>query len=172
MFMHPPQAILMNQTHAWGSLFAPSASGDAMPGLSWILLVEDDADHRVLIREALMRTAPAVPLDEVLDGVDAMGWLRARMGDPTSLQGGVVILDLGLPRASGFQVLEWMREIPALEHLPVVVLTASENPMDADHAFNLGARGYFQKPADFRQYLDIFQRVFRIAEAPAGGDAP
>ena len=143
-----------------------------MPGLSWILLVEDDADHRVLIREALSRAAPSVPLDEVVDGVDAMNWLRHRMGNPTSLQGGVVVLDLGLPRASGFNVLEWMREIPALERLPVVVLTASENPMDAEHAFNLGARGYFQKPADFRQYLDIFQRVFRIAEEQAGGSAP
>lgn len=143
-----------------------------MPGLSWILLVEDDADHRVLIREALRRVAASVPLDEAVDGVDAMSWLRQRMGSPTALEGGVVILDLGLPRASGFQVLEWMREIPALEHLPVVVLTASENPMDADHAFNLGARGYFQKPADFRQYLDIFQRVFRIAENQAGASEP
>lgn len=142
-----------------------------MPGLSWILLVEDDADHRVLVREALRRIAPTVPLDEVVDGVDAMNWLRRRVGAPASLQGGVVILDLGLPRASGFNVLEWMREVPALEHLPVVVLTASENPMDAEHAFNLGAKGYFQKPADFREYLDIFQRVFRIAEGPAGGAA-
>ncbi len=149
----------------------PSGSGEPMPGLSWILLVEDDADHRVLVREVLRRIAPSVPLDEVVDGVDAMNWLRRRAGDPASLQGGVVILDLGLPRASGFQVLEWMREIPSLERLPVVVLTASENPMDADHAFNLGARGYFQKPADFREYLDIFHRVFRIAEGPAGGTA-
>ncbi|HSW29608.1 MAG TPA: response regulator [Longimicrobiales bacterium] len=139
--------------------------------MSWILLVEDDADHRVLVREALRRIAPTVPLDEVVDGVDAMNWLRRRVGAPASLQGGVVILDLGLPRASGFNVLEWMREVPALEHLPVVVLTASENPMDAEHAFNLGAKGYFQKPADFREYLDIFQRVFRIAEGPAGGAA-
>ncbi|MHB1194440.1 MAG: response regulator [Longimicrobiales bacterium] len=139
--------------------------------MSWILLVEDDADHRVLIREALRRVAPSVPLEEVVDGVDAMNWLRRRVGAPASLEGGVVILDLGLPRASGFNVLEWMREVPALERLPVIVLTASENPMDAEHAFNLGARGYFQKPADFREYLDIFQRVFRIAEAPAGGTA-
>jgi CheY-like chemotaxis protein len=143
-----------------------------MPGLSWILLVEDDADHRVLVREALSRVAPAVPLEEVVDGVDAMNWLRLRLGDPASLIGGLVVLDLGLPRASGFNVLEWMREIPDLARLPVVVLTASENPMDAEHAFNLGARGYFQKPADFRQYLEIFARVFRIAEGAGGGSAP
>lgn len=134
-----------------------------MADLSWILLVEDDADHRVLVREVLVRLAPEVPLDEVVDGADAMAWLRRRAGEATNLPGGVVILDLGLPRASGFQVLEWMREMPALAHVPVVVLTASENPMDAEHAFNLGARGYFQKPADFTKYLDIFQRVFHLA---------
>lgn len=130
--------------------------------------MEDDADHRILLREALIRVAPDVPMEEVVDGVDAMDWLRRRADAPASLQGGVVILDLGLPRASGFQVLEWMREMPPLAHVPVVVLTASENPMDADHAFNLGARGYFQKPADFRNYLEIFRRVFRIAGSAGG----
>jgi CheY-like chemotaxis protein len=139
-----------------------------MPALNWILLVEDEPDHRVLVREVLLRLAPAVPLEEVVDGGDAMAWLRRRAHDPEALTGGLVILDLGLPRVSGFQVLEWMREMPLLERLPVVVLTASENPMDAEHAFNLGARGYFQKPTDFRQYLDIFQRVFHIASTKAG----
>jgi CheY-like chemotaxis protein len=140
-----------------------------MPVLTWILLVEDDADHRLLVREALRRVAPDVPVEEVIDGVDAMNWLRRRVADPALLAGGVVILDLGLPRASGFNVLEWMREMPSLERLPVVVLTASENPMDAEHAFNLGARGYFQKPSDFRNYLEIFQRVFHIAEKAGEG---
>lgn len=139
-----------------------------MVGLTWILLVEDDADHRVLVREALVRVAPTVPLDEAVDGADAVAWLRRRAGNPASVEGGVVILDLGLPRVSGFQVLEWMREVPALARVPVVVLTASENPLDAEHAFNLGARGYFQKPADFHEYLAIFERVFRLAETPNG----
>ncbi len=140
-----------------------------MSGLSWILLVEDEADQRTLIREALDRVAPGVTLHSAVDGAEAMGWLRRRARSPMEVRGGLVILDLGLPRASGFQVLEWMREMPPLVRLPVVVLTASENPVDADHAFNLGARGYFQKPADFRRYLEIFRRVFRVTgRAPLG----
>jgi len=144
-----------------------------MAGLNWILLVEDEADHRVLVREALRRLDASVPAFEVVDGAEAMSWLRDRAARHEDLDGGVVILDLGLPRVSGFQVLEWMREIPSLIRVPVVVLTASENPMDADHAFNLGARGYFQKPADFRQYLEIFQRVFNLAAgSKTGSPAP
>lgn len=140
-----------------------------MAGVNWILVVEDEADHRVLLREALGRVAADVPVHEAVDGQEAMSWMRRRAADPAELQGGVVILDLGLPRASGFQVLEWMREMPSLTRLPVVVLTASENPLDAEHAFNLGARGYFQKPADFRRYLEIFQKVFHIAADPPQG---
>jgi CheY-like chemotaxis protein len=144
-----------------------------MAGVTWILLVEDEADHRVLVGEALKRVAPDVPVHEVVDGQEAMAWLRRRAADPAAVAGGLVILDLGLPRASGFQVLEWMREMPPLALLPAVVLTASENPLDAEHAFNLGARGYFQKPADFRRYLEIFQKVFHIAEGgPGEGRSP
>ncbi|HSG07766.1 MAG TPA: response regulator [Longimicrobiales bacterium] len=140
-----------------------------MAGLNWILLVEDEADHRVLVREVLRRVAERIPLHEVVDGAEAMAWMRSRVANPEQLEGGLVILDLGLPRASGFQVLEWMREMPPLCNVPVVILTASENPMDADHAFNLGARGYFQKPADFRRYLEIFQKVFNLASVPTAG---
>ena len=143
-----------------------------MAPVGWILLVEDEPDHRVLLREALGRVATDVPVHEVGDGQEAISWMRKRAADPEALRGGVVILDLGLPRASGFQVLEWMREMPTLARTPVVVLTASENPMDADHAFNLGARGYFQKPADFRRYLEIFQRVFELtSDAGRGGES-
>jgi len=146
-----------------------------MADLNWILLVEDEADHRVLVREVLRRLAPRIPIHEAVDGTEAMAWMRRRIGNPKEIKGGVVILDLGLPRASGFQVLEWMREMPALAHVPVVVLTASENPMDADHAFNLGARGYFQKPTDFRRYLEVFERVFHLAahrSDPIAGTEP
>jgi two-component system response regulator len=144
-----------------------------MPPVDWILLVEDEADHRVLVREALVRVQADVPIHEVADGKEAIAWMRRRVAGREPVEGGVVILDLGLPYASGFQVLEWMREDPSLLRVPVVVLTASENPMDADHAFNLGARGYFQKPADFRRYLEIFRRVFEIAnDARPGPAAP
>jgi CheY-like chemotaxis protein len=133
-----------------------------MPPVDWILLVEDEADHRVLVREALDRVQAGLIIYEVADGAEAIGWMRRRVANGEPMQGGLVILDLGLPYASGFEVLEWMRAVPSLARTPAVVLTASENPMDADHAFNLGARGYFQKPADFRRYLEIFQRVFEI----------
>ena len=142
-----------------------------MAPVEWILLVEDEPDHRLLVREALSRIYSEIRVQEAPDGETAMEWLQRAAKDPLLVRGGMVVLDLGLPKASGFQVLEWMRDVPALENVPVVVLTASENPMDADHAFNLGARGYFQKPADFRRYLEIFKRAFKIAEEATGEES-
>lgn len=136
-----------------------------MTRVAWILLVEDEADHRLIIRETLAQLDSSIEVHEAPDGEIAMKWLRSIAKDPARLSGGMVVLDLGLPRASGFQVLEWMRDVPALRGLPAVVLTASENPMDADHAFNLGAHGYFQKPRDVREYSDIFRRALHIAQA-------
>jgi len=136
-----------------------------MAGLTWVLVVEDEADHRILVREALGRLAPSVPISEAGTVEEAMEWMEGRASlNDSSARGGLVILDLGLPGAPGFALLEWMREDTPFERVPVVVLTASENAMDAEHAFNLGAKGYFQKPSDFQQYLGIFRRVFNIAE--------
>ncbi len=128
--------------------------------MTWVLLVEDDPDHRVLLREAVKRHDPEIELHEVSDYPEATRWLTARHKAGGSLRDGVVLLDLGLPGPSGFDLLEWVQEV-GLGFLPVYVLTASENPMDADHAFNLGARGYFQKPADFRRYVEILERILK-----------
>ncbi len=137
--------------------------------MSWVLLVEDEADHRLLIRESLSRLDPTLELHEVENTTDAVAWIRARAKQPGGLVDGVIMLDLGLPGPSGFRLLEWVREHEVLNNLPVVVLTASENPMDAEYAFFLGAKGYFQKPADFREYLTIFQRAMELAHVPGSG---
>ena len=133
-----------------------------MVDLSWVLLVEDDEDHRVLVRQALERLEEDVPLLEVESGEEALEWMKRQVTRVGPLKGGLVIMDLGLPGISGFEVLQKMREIPGLEDTPVAVITASENSMDQDHAFNLGARGFFQKPTDFREYQEILKRVMGL----------
>lgn len=124
--------------------------------------MEDDPDHRLLLRQALDRVAPEVALTAVEDFGEATRWITERRRDGDGLEDGLVVLDLGLPGPSGFALLEWLQD-RGMTSVPVFILTASENAMDADHAFNLGARGYFQKPADFRVYADILERIFQLA---------
>ncbi len=145
------------------------ASAERVRIVNWVLLVEDDLDHRLLIREVVSRMFSGVELHEAGDAASAIAWVRDRAKVKGGLAHGVVVLDLGLPGPSGFHFLEWVREHDVLDPLPVVVLTASENPMDAEHAFHLGAKGYFQKPADFRAYIAIFERALSLA---APGDGP
>jgi CheY-like chemotaxis protein len=133
-----------------------------MAELNWILLVEDSEDHRVLVRQALGRMAEDVPLLEAESGEEALEWMKRQVSRVGPLEGGLVIVDLGLPGISGFEVLQKMREIPGLEDTPVAVITASENAMDQDHAFNLGARGFFQKPTNFLEYQEILKRVMAL----------
>ncbi|MFQ5536966.1 MAG: response regulator [Gemmatimonadota bacterium] len=128
-----------------------------MASIAWVLLVEDDADHRLLIREVISRMNVAVDYHEAAGALEGLEWIKMRGRRKGGLANGMVLLDLGLSGPSGFDFLEWVREYPELRSLPVFVLTASENPMDAEHAFNLGARGFFQKPSDFRDYEKILK---------------
>ncbi|MDH5590395.1 MAG: response regulator [Gemmatimonadota bacterium] len=128
----------------------------------WVLILEDEPDHRLLMRQAISRVAPGVPLVEKAQVDHAREWLEGMMRQQVSMCEGLVVLDLGLPRASGFDILEWLRDHVDCNPLPAVVITASENPMDAEHAFQLGARGYFQKPADFLEYMEIFRQILKI----------
>ena len=117
-----------------------------------VLVVEDNPDHVILIRAAFVAEEVRFPLRVVGDGQDAIDCLS---GEPPfedrtrNPRPAVIILDLKLPRVSGFEVLEWLQGKPQLQDIPVMVFTSSINPEDAERAYILGARAYRQKPADF-----------------------
>jgi CheY-like chemotaxis protein len=114
-----------------------------------ILLVEDNRDDVFFFRRAMSKAQLAFPVQVVEDGQEAIDYLsgigrfrdRFRYPMPT-----VVLLDLKLPYVSGFEVLTWIREQPALAALSVVILTSSPEQRDRDKANQLGATGYLVKP--------------------------
>ena len=121
-----------------------------MPVSSTILLVEDELDDAQLLVRAFRKAGIANPVQHVDDGDKAIAYLagqepyadRERHADPT-----VILLDLKLPRRSGFEVLQWLRAQPGLRRLPVVVLTSSGQTADVNRAYDLGANSYLVKPA-------------------------
>jgi CheY-like chemotaxis protein len=127
-------------------------------GVQPILLVEDDPDDALLAERAFRRTNVANPLRVVADGDEAVAYLAGegrfadREANPLPV---LVLLDLKLPRRSGFEVLEWLRAEPGLERLPVVVLTSSRETTDIDRAYELGANSYVVKPVDFASLMEI-----------------
>ena len=71
----------------------------------------------------------------------------------------LVLLDLRLPKVSGFEVLEWIRSRPDFNEVTVVVLTGSENVPDVSKAHELGADSYLVKPGEFRELVAMVERI-------------
>jgi len=127
-----------------------------------ILLVEDDADDVLLIQRAFRRAKIANPIQVVSDGDEAVAYLSGagRYGDRRQFPLPVLILlDLKLPRRSGFEVLEWLRGQSGLKRTPVLVLTSSKETVDVNRAYELGANSYLLKPVTFRALQEIMKAI-------------
>lgn len=114
-----------------------------------ILLVEDDPNDVFLMERALRKAKLTNPLHVVEDGEQALAYLEGegpyedRAVYPLPV---LILLDLKLPRKSGFEVLAWLRQQSGLKRVPVVVLTSSKEPSDVNRAYDLGSNSYLVKP--------------------------
>ena len=120
-----------------------------------ILLVEDDQSQADLMMLGLRSDGGGFTIDHVVDGVEAMAYIRKQdsyAGAPTP---DVVFLDLNLPRLSGLEVLEQVKADPNLQQIPVVILSTSENESDLMNAYARGVNSYVKKPVGF----DRFQQM-------------
>ena len=141
-----------------------------------ILLVEDNTDDVLLTLRALQR---ANILNEVVvarDGAEALDYLTSEgqyTGRDTKDLPVVVLLDLKMPRMGGLECLEKMRKIKNLKHLPVVILTSSNEDRDVCESYNLGANSYIQKPVDFDQFVEAIRTLglywLVLNVSPTGG---
>lgn len=127
-----------------------------------ILVVEDNPKDVLLIQRACRKANLTIPLQVVEDGEAAVFYLSGEepYGDRDRYPLPVLILlDLKLPRKSGAEVLEWLREQPKLKRLPVVVLTSSKEYADVNHVYDLGANAYMVKPVAFDNLVEIVKTL-------------
>ncbi|MGZ4964882.1 MAG: response regulator [Limisphaerales bacterium] len=126
-----------------------------------ILYAEDDPNDVVIFKMAFKRATLPHELYVVEDGQSAIEWLQGKGQYQDRNQfpmPDVLILDLKMPRKTGFDVLEWVRANPELKTLPVIILSSSDMPADVKRAYHLGATTYFVKSASFQelvQYLRV-----------------
>jgi CheY-like chemotaxis protein len=134
-----------------------------------ILLVEDSPDDVELVRRALNGCAHRLTVAH--DGVEAMDHLR-RCDVSHSLPA-VVLLDLALPRMDGLQFLEAVREDVHLRHMPIVVLTSSQERRDVAQGWERGANAYVVKPlrfADFERTMRTLCEFWTTMNQPHPGN--
>lgn len=124
-----------------------------------ILLVEDDHNDVLLIKRAFQKVNIANPIIVVHDGEQAISYLAGREPYVDRALPMLVLLDLKLPRKSGHEVLEWLRQQPNLKRLPVVVLTASSESSDVNRAYDLGANSYLVKPVTFDALVEMVKTL-------------
>lgn len=120
-----------------------------------ILLVEDSDDDAELTMRAFKKARITNDVVRARDGVEALDYLLARgphvSRDKLDLPA-VVLLDLNLPRVGGHEVLTTIRNTDHTRHLPVVVLTSSDEEKDRLAAYQQFANSYVRKPVESDQF--------------------
>lgn len=127
-----------------------------------ILLVEDNHQDEMLILRALKKINLANVVDVARDGQQAVDYLfgegefahRAGADLPAA-----VLLDIGLPRLSGLEVLARVRAHPRTRVLPVVILTSSDEEKDRLKSYQSGANSFVRKPLDFAEFAETVARL-------------
>lgn len=120
-----------------------------------IFLVEDNPDHALLIQQGLK--GENFQIAHYTDGMKVLDFFRGN--PPVSELPDLILLDLKLPGADGFDVLKEIKSKPIYQLIPVVMLTTSKYQQEINQAYQLGACGFVTKPEDFQELLLKLSRI-------------
>lgn len=123
--------------------------------LTSIFYADDDVDDLDFFKEVTTEINQTVSLFE--EGEK----LLQQLHNPPP-QASVIFLDLNMPVKSGFDVLKEIKATPAMENIPVVILTTSINPSDIELCKNLGAKLYIRKPTSMEGLKKAINYVLSI----------
>ncbi|MDO8608053.1 MAG: response regulator [Magnetospirillum sp.] len=129
------------------------------PEVFEILLVEDNPGDARLAQEALKEGRMTSRLKVVVDGVEAMAYLRREGQYAGAPRPNLVLLDLNLPRKDGRQVLAELKADEDLRRIPVVVLTTSQAEQDILRSYDLHANCYITKPVDLDRFISVVRSI-------------
>ena len=124
-----------------------------------ILLVEDSPGDVRLTQEVFKESKIHNKLHSVIDGVEAMEFLRREGKFSDAVCPDLILLDLNLPKKDGREVLTEIKSDDKLKHIPVVVLTISKAEEDVLKAYDLHANCYITKPIDFEQFIKVVECI-------------
>ena len=132
-----------------------------------LIMVDDDQNDAVLFTRRLKEAGVANPLLHFRNGGDAFMFLRQFcVGEkPLDQRPCLVFLDVNMPNLSGFDVLAWARQQPALHGMKIIMLSGATEPWDAKIAEQLGADGYLVKFPPANELSAVLRA--HLANAPA-----
>jgi two-component system, chemotaxis family, response regulator Rcp1 len=124
-----------------------------------ILLVEDSPSDAALTVQALQGGKIANNLTRVVDGVEAIAYLRRQGHYAQAVRPDLIMLDLNLPRKDGREVLREIKNDASLKLIPIIVLTTSRADADILRSYELNANCYISKPVDFQQFIEVVKSI-------------
>lgn len=137
-----------------------------------ILIADDDADDRMLMKEALEENQLMNKLSFVEDGAELMDYLykKGKFLMQETFRPGLILLDLNMHRIDGREALRLIKSDPSLRRIPVIVLTTSTSEEDISKSYDLGVNSYISKPSKFTDLVKIARQIgsywFRTVELP------
>lgn len=140
---------------------------------SFILIAEDDADDRFLLKTAFEEKGYDDKIEFVENGVELLKFLHD-IASKNSNQinfPGFIMLDLNMPKKNGREALQEIKQHPMFKAIPVIVYTTTKNENEIKRCYELGANTYIVKPSRFESLLktieDIRSYWFQTASIPA-----
>ena len=122
-----------------------------------ILIVEDRLIDLDLTKRALAKRRLLNPIQEARDGEQALDYIqRWEAGEEQPV---FILLDLGLPKVSGLEVLRQLKTNPSSSSIPVIVLTTSGEDSDIKEAYKLGCNSYIVKPVEFNKFMEVATQI-------------
>ena len=124
-----------------------------------VLMAEDNEDHAFLARESFNDARLRADLHVVSDGVECLAFLRRGPPYENAPRPDLLLLDLHMPKMSGFEVMEEIMKDASLRHLTVLALTTSADSIDVKRMYSLGCRSYLIKPVEFDAFTAAIRQL-------------
>jgi CheY-like chemotaxis protein len=140
-----------------------------------IVMIEDDEGHARLIEKNIRRAGVTNPVRHFTDGTSALQFLFDAPDGPAKNGPALVLLDLNLPDMSGTDILTRMKSEGPLKRTPVVVLTTTDDKVEIQRCYDLGANVYITKPVNYEAFsqairqLGLFLSVIQLPDPEADG---
>lgn len=126
-----------------------------------ILLVEDNPSDVELTRIAFERQNITEEVVIARDGIEAIEYLFGKNGCDHQVIPHLILLDLKLPRLDGFCVLDRIRSHERTKHIPVVIVTTSNDEQTITRSYSIGANDFIHKSPGFRQFSETLSETVR-----------
>lgn len=126
-----------------------------------ILMADDDADDRMLMKEALDENNLLNQIHFVENGEELMHYLyrKGKFSSQPTFRPGLILLDLNMPKIDGREALKLIKSDKDLRRIPVVILTTSKEESDVLDTYDLGVNSFICKPVRYDHLIDIAREI-------------